>query len=71
MLVQIAFLGESQVAVQLALVRAYERPFLCVDSQVVIKVVPFSEVHGTTWEITLQDLQESLGLWVLELEDSE
>lgn len=41
------------------------------NSQVVIEVMPLSEVHWAVWVITLQDLQESLSLWVLELEDSE
>jgi len=56
MLVQVAFLGESQIAIQLAFVGTDERALLCVDSQVVIKVVPLSEVHGATWEVALQDL---------------
>ena len=55
-LVQVAFLGESQITIQLALVGTDERALLCVDSQVVIKVVPLSEVHGATWEVALQDL---------------
>jgi len=42
-----------------------------VNSQVVVEVVPLSEIHGAAREIALQDLEVALGLGVLELEDSE
>ena len=71
MLVQVALLCESQITPQLVFERTYERSFFRVDSQVIIKVVPLSEVHRAIRVVALQDLQVSLGLWVLELEDSE
>lgn len=71
MFVQVAFLSESQITTQLVFERTNKRPFLRVDSQVVIKVVPLSEVHRAVWKVALQDLQVPLGLWVLKLEDSE
>lgn len=41
------------------------------DSEMIIEIVPLSEVHWAVWEITLQDLEISLGLRVLELENPE
>lgn len=70
-LVQIAFLSESQVAVELLAIRALEWPLFRVNPQVIVEVVPLPKVHGTAWIVALQDLQEPLGLRVLELENSE
>lgn len=52
MLVQIALLGESQMAVQLVLERADKWSLLCVDSQVVVEVMPLAEVHWTAGIVT-------------------
>ena len=70
-LVQIALLSESQVAIELLAERALERPLLRVYPQVVVEVVPLPEVHGAARVVAFQDLQEPLCLRVLELENSE
>ena len=67
-LIQVAFLGESQLAIFLNGVRATVWPLIGVDTQVIVEVVPLAEVHGAVWVIALQDFQISLGLWVLEFE---
>ena len=53
MLVEITLLGECQMAIELILEWAEEGPLLGVDSQMVVEIVPFSEVHRAPWVITL------------------
>ena len=53
MLVEVALLGEGQVAVQLELERTDKGSFLRVDSKVVVEIMPLSEVHGAAGVITL------------------
>ena len=66
--VKISSLSEAEPAVGEG---AGVRPLVCVDSQVVEKVVPFSKVLSAIVVVTLQDLDIPLGLGVLEGEDSE
>ena len=67
-LIQITFLSKCQFAVLLNSVWARVWSLICMNTQVVIKVVPFPEVHGAVWVVTLQDFKISLCLWVLEFE---
>ena len=71
MLVQIGLLGKLLVAVDAVLEGAGERLLLCVDPCMVVEVVPLSEVELAAMEVTLDQLQEALRLWVSELKDSE
>ena len=43
-------------------------PFFGVNSQVVIEVMPFPEIHWAVREIAFQNFEISLSFWVLELE---
>lgn len=52
-LVQIAFLSECQVAIELLAVWALEGPFLRVNPQVVVEVVPLPEIHWAAWVVAL------------------
>lgn len=70
-LVQIALLSEGKFAILLNSVWARVRSLVSVDSEMVIEVMPLSEVHWAVWEITLQDFEISLSLRVLELENPE
>jgi hypothetical protein len=67
-LVQIALLGEGELAVLLHSVGARVGPLIRVDPQVVVEIVPLSEIHWAVRVIALQDFEISLRLWVLELE---
>ena len=71
MFVQVTFLSESQVAVQLRLVWANEWSFFGVDTQMIIEIVPFPEVHWAPRMVAFQDFKESLSFRILELEYSE
>lgn len=68
MLIQVAFLCESQFAVLLHCVWARVGTFIRVDPQMIVEIVPLPEVHWAVGEIALQDFEVSLSLWVLELE---
>jgi hypothetical protein len=67
MFVQISSLGECKAAVCL---HAFVGPFLCVDPQMVKKVMPFPERFVATNCVALQDLNVALSPGVLEREDS-
>lgn len=67
-LVQVTLLREGKLAVLLHGVWARVRSLIGVDPQVVIEIVPLSEVHWAVRVIALQDFEISLGLWVLEFE---
>lgn len=71
MLVQVAFLRETQGAVELFGEGASEGPLPRVDAQVVVKVVEFLEVLATAVVVALDDLQAPLRLRVLVLDDAE
>jgi hypothetical protein len=58
------------VAIQLTFEGAHKRTFFRVDPQVVVEVVPLTEVHWTAWIITLQNFEETLCFWIFKLEDS-
>lgn len=67
-LVQVRLLGEGVGTVSHgALVRA----FVCVDSKMVEEVVPLAEVLSALLMVALQDLDEPLGLRVLERKNPE
>lgn len=67
-LIQVTFLSKCQLAVLLNSVWARVWSLVSVNTQMVIEVVPFPEVHWTVWVVTLQDFKISLCLWVLEFE---
>lgn len=71
MFVQVTFLSESQVAVQLVFEWTNERSFFRVDTQMIVEVMPFSKVHRAPRMVAFQDFKESLSLRILELENSE
>ena len=71
MFVQIALLREGQVAAQGLSERANKRSFLGVDSQVVIEVMPLSEIKSAALMVTSQNFKEAMSLGVFEFEDSE
>jgi antitoxin (DNA-binding transcriptional repressor) of toxin-antitoxin stability system len=52
-LIQIALLSESKLAILLNSVRAGVGPLISVNTQVIVEVVPLPEVHGAVWEIAL------------------
>ena len=53
--VQVTFLSKCQFAFKLMSMWTNKWTFFCVDSQVIIKVVPFSEVHGTPRMVAFQN----------------
>ena len=67
-LVQVAFLSECQLAVLLNSIWAGVWSLICVNTQMIIEVVPLSKVHWAVRVVTLQDLKISLCLRVLKLE---
>ena len=70
-LVQIATLREGQPAVQHIPVEAFIGSFVRVNTQVVIKIVPFFKVHLAMTIVAFENFQKPIGLRVLEPEDSE
>ena len=70
MFIQVTLLRKRQVTLKLLSIRAYKWSFLRVDSQVIIEIVPLSEIHRTTRMVTLQDFQESLSVRIFEFKDS-
>ena len=70
-LVEIAFLREGQIAALTISKWANEWSLLCVNSQVIIEVVPLSKIQSTAWMVALQNFEVSMSFWVFKLEDSE
>ena len=66
MLVEVALLRKAHVASNDG---AFEGLFACVDSKMIIEIMPLSEGHATCVEVALEYLQMARGLRVLELVD--
>jgi len=69
--VQVGFLGEFLVAVDGVTKGARKGLLLGVDPGMVVKVVPFSKLQFAAVEVTLDQFQVPVSLWVSELEDAE
>ena len=70
MLVEVAFLGEAQVAVELVLVGALVGLLVSVHAQVVIKIMPLPVIHLAPLKITLEYFEVPLRAWVFVLIDA-
>lgn len=71
MLVKVGLLSKSQVAFELILEWTGKWSLFRVDSEMVVEVVPFPEVHRASWIVALKYFQESFSLWIFEFENSE
>lgn len=66
--IQITLLRECQFAIFLHREWARVGPLVGVNTQMIIEIMPFSEVHGTVGVIALQYLEISLRFWILKFE---
>ena len=64
-LIQIRFLCKALVTARLL---TTERPFTCVDSQMIEEIMPLSEVHVAILVVAFKNLDISLGSWIFVFE---
>jgi hypothetical protein len=68
MFIEVGSLGKAKSTIR---ERTAVRSFVCVDSEVIKEVVPFSEMFTAIFVITFQNLDIPLWLRILESEDTE
>ena len=69
-LVKVTLLSKGQLASSGVSERTCERLLSSMNSEVIIKVMPLSEIHATTRVLALQQLEVAMCLWVFELINS-
>ena len=70
MFVQIALLSKAHDATSGVFIWTLKWLFTCMDSQMIVKIMPFSENHITFFIVTFQYLEISRGLRIFKLKNS-